>query len=177
MRIAAATMAFVLLATGVWASGRKPGGAAGKAIAVLRPTEGSTASGRVEFIPQGGGTLLRAQINGLAPGSRHGFHIHEFGDCSSPDGNSAGGHFNPGGHRHGGPDDAQRHAGDLGNIQADANGIAVMEMKNTGLALSGAASIVGRAVIVHAGPDDLKTQPTGDAGGRLACGTIGVAKP
>jgi Cu-Zn family superoxide dismutase len=117
-----------------------------------------------------------ADVTGLTPG-KHGFHIHEFGDCSSSDGNSAGGHFNPTHKQHGAPDASDRHAGDLGNIEADASGKAHLEWSDKVMKLSGADSIVGHAVIVHEKVDDLKTQPTGNAGGRLACGVIGVAKP
>lgn len=147
-----------------------------KAIAVLHPTTGSTVAGTVTFTVSGDAVKVVADLTGLTPG-KHGFHIHEFGDCSSPDAKSAGGHFNPGGHQHGAPDATDRHAGDLGNIDADASGKAHLEISDKVMKLSGNDSIVGHAVIVHEKADDLKTQPTGDAGGRVACGVIGVAKP
>jgi superoxide dismutase, Cu-Zn family len=147
-----------------------------KAIAVLQPTAGNNVTGSVTFTKSGEGVKVVADITGLTPG-KHGFHIHEFGDCSSSDGNSAGGHFNPTHKQHGAPDATDRHAGDLGNIEADASGKAHLEWSDKVMKLSGADSIVGHAVIVHEKADDLKTQPTGDAGGRLACGVIGVAKP
>jgi Cu-Zn family superoxide dismutase len=147
-----------------------------KAIAVLHATAGSNVSGTVTFTAAGGEVKVVADITGLTPG-KHGFHIHEFGDCSSPDAKSAGGHFNPGNHQHGAPEAADRHAGDLGNIEADASGKAHLELTDKVMKLSGADSIVGHAVIVHEKADDLKTQPTGDAGGRVACGVIGAAKP
>ena len=147
-----------------------------KAIAVLHPTSGNTVAGSVTFIKSGDEIKVVADITGLTPG-KHGFHIHEFGDCSSSDGNSAGGHFNPTHKAHGAPDASDRHAGDLGNIEADASGKAHLEWSDKVMKLSGADSIVGHAVIVHEKADDLKTQPTGNAGGRLACGVIGVAKP
>lgn len=147
-----------------------------KAIAVLHATSGSSVSGTVTFTASGDAVNIVADISGLTPG-KHGFHIHEFGDCSSPDGKSAGGHFNPGNHQHGAPDATDRHAGDLGNIEADASGKAHLEMTDKVMKLSGTDSIVGHAVIVHEKADDLKTQPTGDAGGRLGCGVIGIAKP
>jgi superoxide dismutase, Cu-Zn family len=147
-----------------------------KAIAVLHPTAGNTVAGLVTFTKSGDEIKVVADIIGLAPG-KHGFHIHEFGDCSSSDGNSAGGHFNPAHKAHGAPDASDRHAGDLGNIDADASGKAHLEWSDKVMKLSGADSIVGHAVIVHEKADDLKTQPTGNAGGRLACGVIGVAKP
>ena len=147
-----------------------------KAIAVLHPTAGNNVTGSVTFTQSGETVKVVADITGLTPG-KHGFHIHEFGDCSSSDGSSAGGHFNPTHKQHGAPDASDRHAGDLGNIEADASGKALLEWSDKVMKLSGADSIVGHAVIVHEKEDDLKTQPTGNAGGRLACGVIGVAKP
>ena len=147
-----------------------------KAIAVLHPTAGNNVTGLVTFTKSGDAVKVVADVTGLTPG-KHGFHIHEFGDCSSTDGNSAGGHFNPTHKQHGAPDASERHAGDLGNIEADASGKAHLEWSDKVMKLSGADSIVGHAVIVHEKVDDLKTQPTGNAGGRLACGVIGVAKP
>ena len=147
-----------------------------KAIAVLNPTAGNNVTGLVIFTKSGDGVKVVADVTGLTPG-KHGFHIHEFGDCSSSDGSSAGGHFDPTHKHHGAPDASDRHAGDLGNIEADASGKAHLEWSDKVMKLSGADSIVGRAVIVHEKLDDLKTQPTGNAGGRLACGVIGVAKP
>jgi Cu-Zn family superoxide dismutase len=147
-----------------------------KAIAALHPTAGSSVAGLVTFTKSGEEIKVIADISGLTPG-KHGFHIHEFGDCSSSDGSSAGGHFNPAHKVHGAPDASDRHAGDLGNIEADASGKAHLEWSDKVMKLSGADSIIGHAVIVHDKADDLKTQPTGNAGGRLACGVIGVAKP
>jgi Cu-Zn family superoxide dismutase len=147
-----------------------------KAIAVLHPTAGNNVTGSVTFTKSGDEVKVVADVTGLTPG-KHGFHVHEFGDCSSSDGSSAGGHFDPTHKHHGAPDASDRHAGDLGNIEADASGKAHLEWSDKVMKLSGADSIVGRAVIVHEKVDDLKTQPTGNAGGRLACGVIGVAKP
>jgi superoxide dismutase, Cu-Zn family len=152
------------------------GSAPGKAIAVLHPTEGNKVHGWVTFTKEGDKVKVVAEIEGLTPG-KHGFHIHEFGDCSSKDGAAAGGHFNPTGMPHGAPADAKRHEGDLGNIDAGQDGKARVDLTDSALKLDGAGSIIGRAVIVHTNPDDLKTQPTGNAGGRQACGVIGVAKP
>jgi Cu-Zn family superoxide dismutase len=112
-----------------------------------------------------------AHINGLPPGL-HGFHIHEKGDCRA-DGGNAGGHFNPTGGAHAGPEGSPRHAGDLGNLNADANGVAVYHAQVSGISLgAGADSVVGRAVIVHANVDDLRSQPSGNSGGRIGCGLI-----
>ena len=116
-----------------------------------------------------------ADISGLTPG-KHGFHIHEYGDCSSDDGTSAGGHFNPNGMPHSMPTSEQRHVGDLGNIEADKDGKAHLDYFDTVISFSGKNSIVGRGLIVHEKEDDLKTQPTGAAGARVACGVIGVVK-
>jgi Cu-Zn family superoxide dismutase len=148
--------------------------APGRAVAVLHSPDGKV-GGTVTFKPAPGGVSVSARVTGLAPGT-HGFHVHEFGDCSSADFTSAGGHFNPMGQPHGAPQADARHAGDLGNIEAGADGVANLEWTDKKLALDGHHSVVGRAVIVHAKADDLKTQPTGDAGGRLACGVVGVAK-
>jgi len=147
-----------------------------KAVAVLHPTEGNKVHGMVTFAKASDKVKVTAHIEGLTPG-KHGFHIHEWGDCSSKDGAAAGGHFNPATAPHGAPDASQRHAGDLGNIEANQEGMAHLEWTDPVMKLSGAGSIIGRGVIVHANADDLKTQPTGNAGGRLACGVIGVAKP
>ena len=147
-----------------------------KAIAVLQPTAGSTVVGTVTFTAAGDTVKVVADLTGLTPG-KHGFHIHEFGDCSDPKAASAGGHFNPSNHQHGAPDATERHAGDLGNIDADASGKAHLEANDKSMKLAGTDSIIGHAVIVHEKADDLKTQPTGDAGGRVACGVIGIAKP
>ena len=147
-----------------------------KAIAVLHPTKGNKVEGTVTFTKSGDEMKIVADVTGLTPG-KHGFHIHEFGDCSSPDGKSAGGHFNPAHAPHAGHDAMPRHVGDMGNIEADSSGKAHLELTDKLMTMSGENSIIGRGVIVHEKADDLKTQPTGDAGGRVACGVIGVAKP
>ena len=145
------------------------------AVAVLIPTLGNEVHGVVRFTKVDGGVRVVAEVSGLKPG-RHGFHVHEFGDASALDGSAAGGHFNPGHENHGAPMAEHRHAGDLGNLEADATGHAVLDYVDAKLALDGPASIIGRGLIVHADPDDLLTQPTGNAGKRVACGAIGVAK-
>ncbi len=147
------------------------------AIAVLHPTAGHTVSGVVRFTQSGTAVHVVADVAGLTPGTVHGFHIHEFGDCSSPDATSAGGHFNPKGRPHGGPMAAMHHAGDLGNITSDADGKAHLDIMMEGLTISGPANaILGRSVILHDKPDDLVSQPVGNAGPRAACGVIGRAK-
>jgi Cu-Zn family superoxide dismutase len=146
-----------------------------KAIAVLHPASGSQVMGTVTFTKTGDTVQVVADITGLTPG-KHAFHIHEFGDCSAADASSAGSHFNPMKKPHGAPDSPERHAGDMGNLEADSSGKAHLELKDSMLKLSGENSILGRGVIVHEKVDDW-SQPVGNAGGRQACGVIGVAKP
>lgn len=144
-----------------------------KAVAQMAPTEGNSVEGTVTFEQMEGGIHVSASITGLTPGS-HGFHIHENGDCSAPDGTSAGGHFNPAGVDHGGPGSEVKHVGDLGNLVAGDDGTAEYHAMLDYLSLNEGDPnyIVGRGVIIHASEDDLKSQPTGAAGARLACGVI-----
>ena len=165
---------FILTAASpIWSAG---GGQINKAVAVLHPTQGNNVSGTVTFTHMSNGLKVEADIKGLSPG-KHGFHIHEYGDCSAKDGTSAGGHYNPTGQPHAGPDQEKRHMGDLGNLEVDSNGNAHYERLDSHLMLNGQYSIIGRGVIVHAGADDLTSQPSGAGGPRVACGVIGVAKP
>ncbi|HVT81513.1 MAG TPA: superoxide dismutase family protein [Phycisphaerae bacterium] len=152
-----------------------------KAVAVLQPTKASNSSvsGVVWFENMGDHVHVMGTVSGLAPNSVHGFHIHEFGDASSPDGTSAGGHYNPEGaaHSHGEINGAMSHAGDLGNITADAGGNAKIDVMVHGISIAGMKDpIVGRGLVVHGNPDDLKSQPAGNAGPRIAVGVIGIAK-
>ena len=146
-----------------------------KAIAVLHSASGTKVAGTVTFTQTGDSVQVVADITGLTPG-KHAFHIHEFGDCSAADASSAGSHFNPTHKQHGAPDAAERHVGDLGNLEADNTGKAHLELKSNLLKFSGETSILGRGVIVHEKVDDW-SQPVGNAGGRVACGVVGVAKP
>jgi superoxide dismutase, Cu-Zn family len=131
-----------------------------------------TVKGTVEFKQTDDGVEVTANLEGLKKGD-HGFHIHEKGDCSAPDAASAGGHFNPSKHKHGAPDAAEHHEGDLGNLTADADGKATKTFTMKGITLDeGETSIVGKGFIVHEKADDMKTQPTGNAGARVACGVI-----
>jgi Cu-Zn family superoxide dismutase len=154
---------------------KKGEGTVTKAVAAMRPTEGSKVEGTVTFTKEKSGMHVTASIKGLSPG-RHGFHIHEHGDCSAPDGSSAGGHFDPTHMPHGGPQGDKRHVGDLGNIEADLTGKAEYDRVDSALTFEGEKSILGKGLIIHAQEDDLKTQPTGAAGARVACGVISVAK-
>jgi Cu-Zn family superoxide dismutase len=151
--------------------------AAQQAVAVLHPTADQHCHGVVRFTQEGESVKVVAELEGLTPGHKHAFHIHQYGDCSAPDGMSAGGHYNPEGHQHGLPDTENRHAGDLGNVQADEQGKAHYEITVNNISISGQKNpIVGRAVIVHAKPDD-GGQPVGNAGARIGCGVIGIANP
>jgi Cu-Zn family superoxide dismutase len=146
-----------------------------KAIAQLIATSGSDVKGKVVFTKGESGLHVHAEISGLTPGE-HGFHVHEYGVWSE-DGMSSGGHFNPTGAPHAGPESKKRHVGDMGNITANSNGNATIDMDDSHMSLHGANSILGRGVVVHAKADDLKTPPAGNAGARLAVGVVGVAKP
>lgn len=147
------------------------------ASAPLNPTQGNTANGKADFRQQGDMVHVDVRVSGLTPGL-HGFHIHEKGDCSAPDASSAGGHFNPGGRGHGDPAQADHHAGDFGNLNADASGTATLQLSfptsQVALAKDAPNSIIGKGLIVHANADDYKTQPTGNSGKRVACGVIGL---
>lgn len=139
-----------------------------RATAEIRPLAGGTVQGRVEFEEVRGGVRVRALVRGLKPNARHGFHVHERGDCAD-----AGPHFNPDGSRHGGPRSKVRHAGDLGNLESDAKGEARYDLVIPGVTLKpGERCILGRSVIVHADEDDLVTDPAGNSGARVACGAI-----
>lgn len=142
-----------------------------QAHAVLNPTKGNRVQGTVTFTQVEGGVRIVAVVDHLEPG-KHGFHIHEFGDCSAADGSSAGGHFNPKKTKHGAPEAVERHAGDLGNLAADGKGHARYDRIDKIITLEGEDTIIGRSIVVHANEDDYKTQPTGNAGGRVACGVI-----
>ena len=148
------------------------------AVANLASASGSLVSGRLQVMSMGANAVhIAGDIGGLAPGSSHGFHIHEKGDCSAADASSAGGHFNPAATPHGRMDDGPHHAGDIDNVVADAQGVAHVNMHVPGLTLgTGAANdVAGRAIIVHADADDYHSQPSGNAGKRLACGVIKLA--
>ncbi|MBN6150655.1 superoxide dismutase family protein [Xanthomonas sp. AmX2] len=149
--------------------------AAASATAALSPTQGNQVAGEVSFNVVNGAVHVAGTVTGLKPNSEHGFHIHEFGDCSAPDGSSAGGHFNPAKADHGQVGADPHHGGDMPNLKADAEGKATIDApvsNNVNIGKGDGFDILNHAVIVHADPDDYKTQPTGNAGGRLACGVI-----
>jgi len=144
-------------------------------VASLEPTRDSATAGTVWFVQDGSELQVLGRVSGLRPNQEHGFHIHEKGDCSSPDAMSAGGHFNPTGKPHG-PLTGDHHAGDLPALKADANGRASFRVRIPGNVLAaGPGDFAGKAVVVHAMPDDYKTQPTGNSGARVACGVISSA--
>jgi len=148
------------------------------ATAELAPTQGNETKGSVTFKVVDGKVHVTGQISGLKPGSEHGFHIHEKGDCSAPDGMSAGGHFNPGKQDHGNVSADPHHGGDMPNIKADDKGVATIDgpvSSNVNIGKGDDFDIIGRGLIVHADADDYKTQPTGNAGARLACAVINKA--
>ncbi len=149
-----------------------------EAVANLASASGSLVSGKLVLKPMGGGVHITGEVGGLKPGDTRGFHIHEKGDCSAADASSAGGHFNPGAQPHGRAGQGAHHAGDTDNIVADARGIARVNAHVQGVSLGGGAAndIAGRAIIVHAAADDYATQPTGNAGARVACGVITVVR-
>ncbi|MFA4970445.1 MAG: superoxide dismutase family protein [Sulfuritalea sp.] len=143
-----------------------------KASATLEPRSGSKVSGTINFEAVGQKLRIEGRIAGLTPGP-HGFHVHEAGDCSAPDASSAKGHFNPAAKAHGHHASADRHAGDMPNLVADSYGNATVSGEVTLLSLgSDANSILNRSVVIHADPDDYKSQPAGNSGKRVACGTI-----
>lgn len=153
-----------------------PDSGATRAVAVIHPASDSNVHGTVWFQQTSDGVRITADLSGLTPGP-HGFHIHEYGDCSAADASSAGGHYNPEGNPHGAPDAARHHAGDFGNIHANDQGEAHMKTTVGFISIDAAHNpILGRAVVVHAGQDDLTSQPSGAAGARVGCGVIGLAK-
>ncbi|MBQ0930238.1 superoxide dismutase family protein [Ideonella alba] len=172
LRLSAGVATLLLLGLGGCAMHGQHGHGGPAAVATLAPTAGNATAGQVMFHEMGGHLMAHARITGLKPNAEHGFHLHEKGDCSAPDGTSAGGHFNPTGQPHG-PQGAAHHAGDMPALKADANGVADVHFHLDGPTIAaGPASIIGRSVIVHAMPDDYSTQPTGNSGARIACGVI-----
>lgn len=144
------------------------------AVAVVHPTENGEATGSVTFTKVEDGFRVQGEFEGLQEG-KHGFHIHQYGDCRAADGTSAGGHYNPADNPHAGPEAESRHVGDMGNLEADADGNATIDYVDSVIELNGPNGIIGHGVIIHGGEDDLESQPTGAAGPRMGCGVIGVA--
>lgn len=143
------------------------------ASADLMARSGSAVSGNVRFAEMNGRMRIEAKVAGLTPGE-HGFHVHEVGDCSAPDASSAKGHFNPAAKAHGHHGSGEFHGGDMPNLVANAQGEAHYTAELSSMSLSGPNSIAGRSVVIHADPDDYKSQPAGNSGKRIACGVIAV---
>ena len=166
-------VALMSLGAIIGCAGSGSGPAGPRAVANLEPTKGNTTAGSVLFQQVGQRVIVTAEILNLKPNAEHGFHVHDKGDCSSGDGMSAAGHFNPHGKPHGAHKTTERHAGDMPNIKADANGRASYRVELDVITVTdGPASIIGRGLIVHRDPDDYTSQPVGNAGPRLACAVI-----
>ncbi len=148
---------------------------AASARSSLMPVGDSTVGGELRFEVDNGGVRVTGAFTGLKPGATHALHIHEFGNCTAADASSAGAHFNPAAAPHGNREgEGEHHAGDIPNQVAGPDGVAAVDQRLDGLQIGGGGEmdIIGRGVIVHADPDDYTTQPTGNAGGRIACGVI-----
>ena len=148
------------------------------AEANLSPASASLVSGRVAVVPEAGGVHITGTIGGLPQGKPAAFHVHEKGDCSAMDASSAGGHFNPATQPHGRAGSGAHHAGDMDNLQANAEGVVHVDVRLRGVTLGGGAAndIAGRALVVNADADDYHSQPAGNAGARVACGVIRVTR-
>ncbi len=144
------------------------------ATANIKPTEGNQAQGQLTLTQESDGVRIRGTISGLQKDSTHGFHVHEKGDCSAPDAKSAGEHFNPAHAPHGKAESGEHHLGDIDNLKAGPQGDATVNVLISGAKLSDGSpsDLIGKSFIVHAGPDDYKTQPSGNSGPRIACGVI-----
>jgi superoxide dismutase, Cu-Zn family len=142
----------------------------------LAPTRGNTANGGLKISAAGTGVRISGMVQGLKPDSEFGFHFHEKGDCSAPDASSAGAHFNPTNQQHGRPQGQPHHAGDMLNVKSDAQGVAEVSIDNADVSLRTGQpnDIVGKALVMHAKPDDYTTQPSGNSGDRIACGVVAV---
>jgi Cu-Zn family superoxide dismutase len=147
-----------------------------QATVQLAPTHGNTANGGLKISSAGTGVRLSGMVQGLKPDSEFGFHFHEKGDCSAPDATSAGAHFNPTSQQHGNPQAQPHHAGDMLNVKSDAQGVAEVSIDNPDVSLQTGQpnDIIGKALVMHAKPDDYKTQPSGNSGDRIACGVIAI---
>jgi Cu-Zn family superoxide dismutase len=157
----------------------EPAPAAPAAAAQIAPTQGNTVNGSLALAQTADGVHITGSIQGLKPDAEFGFHVHEKGDCTAPDGSSAGGHFNPTQAQHGNPTGPTHHAGDMLNIKSNGEGVAQVDVTASGTSLNGdpGTDIMGKAIVVHESPDDYTTQPSGNSGKRLACGVIAAPSP
>ncbi|HCT85314.1 MAG TPA: superoxide dismutase family protein [Candidatus Margulisbacteria bacterium] len=144
------------------------------AAAFINPANKSKVTGLLSFRQTDNGVRISGTITGLTPGV-HGIHIHEYGTCNA-DASAAGGHFNPNKSQHGSPTSKSRHAGDLGNITANQKGVASVNIIGKHISLGGNNNVIGRAIVIHERADDYITQPSGNSGKPIGCGTIGIAK-
>jgi Cu-Zn family superoxide dismutase len=145
-----------------------------KAVAKIEAKSGSSVSGTVTFIEKDGIVVMKAALSGLSKGN-HAIHIHAIGDCSAPDGKSAGGHWNPTSENHGKWMETPFHIGDIGNLVVGADGTGTIERETNLWSIGGKEAnknVVGHAIIIHEGPDDFSSQPSGAAGPRIGCGEI-----
>lgn len=172
----------LLAATGCQMGGQRDGAMAEqaapveRAVCVLEPVGDSDVNGVVQFVRDGNAVRVKGRVTGLKPG-RHGFHVHRYGDLTDEQAaQSAGGHYDPTDEPHGRMTSDERHVGDLGNLVANADGEALIDMRDDVIELNGPQAVVGRALIIHADPDEF-VQPTGHAGPRVAAGVIGIAPP
>jgi superoxide dismutase, Cu-Zn family len=166
------------LTTAAPAEKATPAEPAAEGAAQIAPTQGNTVTGSVALSTSSEGVHITGTVQGLKPNAEFGFHVHEKGDCSAPDGSSAGGHFNPTQAEHGNPSSGtHHHAGDMLNLKSNGEGVAQVDTTAAGTTLHGnlATDIMGKALVVHEGPDDYTTQPSGNSGKRVACGVIGAA--
>ena len=149
-----------------------------QAVVNLASASGSLVSGKATLVPMSDGVHITGTVGGLPPNSTHGFHVHEKGDCSAADASSAGPHFNPFAAAHGKAESGAHHAGDMDNVVANAEGVVNVNVHVRGVTLGGGAvnDIAGRALVVHAAPDDYSSQPAGNAGARVACGVITITQ-
>jgi Cu-Zn family superoxide dismutase len=156
-----------------------PAAPAPEAVAQVAPTQGNTVTGSLALAQSAEGVHITGTVQGLKPDAEFGFHVHEKGDCSAPDGSSAGGHFNPTQAQHGNPSGGAHHAGDMMNIRSNAEGVAQVDTTAAGTTLHGDSTtdVMGKAIVVHEGPDDYATQPSGNSGKRVACGVIAAPSP
>lgn len=147
-----------------------------QATVQLAATQGNTANGGLKLSAAGTGVRISGMVQGLKPDSEFGFHFHEKGDCSAPDATSAGAHFNPTSQQHGNPQAQPHHAGDMPNVKSDAQGVAEVSIDNPDVSLQTGQpnDVLGKALVMHAKPDDYKTQPSGNSGDRIACGVVAV---
>jgi Cu-Zn family superoxide dismutase len=149
------------------------------AVVQVAPTQGNTVTGSLALTGTPQGVHITGAIQGLKPDAEFGFHIHEKGDCTAPDGSSAGGHFNPTQSQHGNPTAPAHHAGDMPNVKSNDEGVAQVDVTAAGTSLHGdpGTDVMGKAIVVHESADDYTTQPSGNSGKRVACGVIAAPSP